>query len=314
MPGSAGSSDDQEVAAAAIRLVWHPGHYMNHEASHLLDAKSVEYWASLPGHMRDQAFVFEFDQSHVLTRLEWKDRGDSMGVERLALEAQVADTWQKLSTWDAVQTSAWQSHSMSMSMRSHRWRLTFVCNHGDRNHLVVQAVRFMVQRMTSSPAQHNIMYSHHLTHRLWCDRLFPDVELSCLTKRFPAHRAILAAASPVFAAMLASGMQEAQRQEIAIGDADEAAVQDLLQYIYTGTVNAGAGLGMVALGHQYDISGLVEYAAPVALGNLTSENVVSELRILRAYVADTQLGPVFDALQNKVQEDPVLFRALMTGV
>jgi hypothetical protein len=311
-PGAA-VANDQEVAAN-LSLVWHPGHYMNHEASHLVDARSVEYWASLPGHMRDQAFVFEFDQSHVLTRVEWKDRGDGMAVARLALEAQVSDTWQKLSTWDAAQTSEWQAHSMSMSMRSHRWRLTFVCNHGDQNHLVVQAVRFMVQLMPSSPAQHNIMYSQHLTQKLWNDKSFTDVEVSCHTTRYSVHRAILASASPVFAAMLESGMREAQHQEIAMVETDAQSVHDTLQYIYTGTVSAEVGFGMVVLGHQYDIPGLVEYAAPIALGNLTEENVVSEVRILRVHATDAQLGPVFEALQSKVQEDPQLFRALMTGV
>merc|ERR1712232_1039566 len=117
-----GYCDDQYVAAR-VRIVSHPGHYMNHEASHLIDARSVEYWASLPGHVRDQAFVFELDQGHVLARVEWKDRGDGMGVARLSLEAKVGEAWQKLSTWDAVQTSDWQAHTMSMSLRSRYWRL-----------------------------------------------------------------------------------------------------------------------------------------------------------------------------------------------
>ena len=47
----------------------------------------MEYWASLPGQTRDQAFVFEFEQGHVLAAVEWKDRGDGMGVQRLSLES-----------------------------------------------------------------------------------------------------------------------------------------------------------------------------------------------------------------------------------
>merc|ERR1712187_857686 len=98
--------------------------------------------------------------------------------------------------------------------------------------------------------------------------------------------------------------------QIQICDVDERAVQDTLEYIYTGTVGEGAGCGMVVLGHKYDIPGLVEYAAPVALGNLTIENVVGEVRTLRAHADDKQLGPVFEALQNKVHENAHLFRAL----
>mmetsp|Transcript_44776 Transcript_44776/g.143426 ORF Transcript_44776/g.143426 Transcript_44776/m.143426 type:complete len:380 (+) Transcript_44776:76-1215(+) len=304
--------DDQHVVAR-IKILSHPGHYMNHEASHLIDPKSVEYWASLPGHVRDQAFVFELDQAHVLARVEWKDRGDGMGAARLCLEAHSGDTWQKLSTWDATQTSAWQEHTMSMSLRSHQWRLTFVCNHGDDNHLVVQGVRFIVKLPPASPA-HNVMHSQRITRKLWCDRLFTDVEILCGTQRFHAHRAVLAAASPVFAAMLATDMKESQEQVIRISDADEQAVLDTLEYIYTGTVGENAGCGMVVLGHKYDIAGLVEYAAPVALGNLTAENCVQEVRTLRQHAEDKQLGPVFEALLNKVHENPHLFRSVLLGI
>merc|ERR1719277_612195 len=114
--------------------------------------------------------------------------------------------------------------------------------------------------------------------------------------------------------MLDTDMREANEQIIRIHDADERAVQDALEYIYTGTVAEGAGCGTVVLGHQYDIAGLAEYAAPVALGNLTVENVLGEVRVMRAHADDKQLGPVFEALQNKVHENPHLFRAVLLGI
>merc|ERR1719277_2573308 len=114
--------------------------------------------------------------------------------------------------------------------------------------------------------------------------------------------------------MLGSEMKEGQAREIEINDTDERAVQDTLEYIYTGTVGESAGCGMVVLGRKYDIAGLAEYAAPVALGNLTAENIVGEVRTLRAHADDKQLGPVFEALQNKVHENPHLFRAVMMGI
>lgn len=311
--GGVGRCLDDQVCVARLKILNHPGHYMNHEASHLIDPVSVEYWASLPGHVRDQAFVFELEQAHVIARVDWKDRGDGMGAAKLSLEARINDAWQKLSTWDAAQTSNWQSHTMSMSLRSHQWRLSFVCNHGDENHLVVQGARLVVKLPPTSPA-HNVIHSQRITRKLWCDRSFTDVEVICGTQRFAAHRAVLAAASPVFAAMLLSGMKEAKEQQIVIEDGDERAVQDTLEYIYTGSVGEGAGCGMVVLGHKYDIAGLVEYAAPVALGNLTVDNVMQEVRTLRAYAEDKQLGPVFEALQNKVHENVQLFRAVLLGV
>jgi len=305
-------NDDQHVVAR-LKIVNHPGHYMNHEASHLVDPRSVEYWASLPGYVRDQTFIFELDQAHVLHRVEWKDRGDGMGVARMSLEAQTGDAWQKLSTWDTVQTHNWQEHTMSMSLRSHQWRLTFVCNHGDENHVVVQGVRFIVKLPPTSPA-HNVVHAQRITRQLWMDRRFTDVEVVCGTQRFQVHRAVLAAASPVFAAMLDTDMRETREQVIRITDAEEVAVRDALEYIYTGSVAEGAGCGMVVMGHKYDIAGLAEYAAPVALGNITADNVVGELRALRTHADDAQLGPVFEALQNKIREHQNLLTAVLRSV
>jgi len=286
---------------------------MNHEACHLINPSSVEYWASLPGHTRDQEFSFELEQGHVIAAVEWKDRGDDMGVHRLSLEARVGEDWQKLSTWEAQQRPDWQVHMMSMSIRSRHWRLTFLQNHGDENHLVVQAVRFVIKMQKTLPA-HNVGYPQKITRQLWGDCMFTDVEVLCGEKRFSAHRAVLAAASPVFQAMLSSEMKEGQAREIVISDSDEQSVLYTMEYIYTGCVAERAGCGMVILGHKYDIPGLVEYAAPVALGNLTADNCVSEVRIMRAYADDKQLGPVFEALLNKIHELPQLFKAIMLGV
>lgn len=310
-PPSYGACHGQQ-AAATIKIINHPGHYMNHEASHLMDPQSVEYWASLPGHIREQAFVFELEQAQVLSHVEWKDRGDGMGVAKMSLEALVGNAWQKLSVWDAERTPLWQKHAMTMSLRSHQWKLTFLSNHGDMNHLVIQAIRFIVQLPAASPA-YNADHSQRITQNLWKDKRFTDVEVVCGSERFAAHRAVLAAASPVFAAMLSTDMRESQSQEIHILDADERAVQDTLEYIYTGAVGEHAGFGMVVLGHKYDIPGLVAYAAPVALGNLTPHNVITEVRTLRPFAGEAQLGLVFEALGNKVHEDAKLFRAMLLG-
>ncbi|OLQ03581.1 Polyubiquitin-B [Symbiodinium microadriaticum] len=234
---------DDHYVAANMKIASHPGHYMNHEASHLINPLSVEYWASLPGQVRDQAFAFEFEQGHVLAAVEWKDRGDGMGVQRLSLEAKVNGEWQKLSTWEAARKPVWQVHKMTMSMRSSLWRLTFLQNHGDENHLVVQAVRFVIKLQKTEPA-HNVGYPQKITRQIWGDRRFTDVEVICGEQHFPVHRAVLAAASTVFAAMLGAEMKESHAREIVISDTDEESVQHMLEYIYTGCVAERAGCGM----------------------------------------------------------------------
>lgn len=286
---------------------------MNHEPHNLVDANSVEYWASPPGQVRDQAFVFELEKIEVVTRVEWKDRGDDMAAAKLSLEALVGEGWQKLATWDTVQTCEWQSHSIGLSLRSHQWRLCFLNSHGDQNHLVVQAVRLIVRVPPSSPA-HNVLHSQLLAEKLWADSNFTDVEVTCGTARWKLHRVVLSAASPVFAAMLSTEMQEGKSQHILITDCEEDAVGHALKYIYTGNVHEESGCQALVLGHKYDIPGLVEYAAPVALGNISAENVCNAVRVLRNYACDPALGPVFEALQSKIHEHMDLFHAVLMGI
>lgn len=304
---------DDQHAVAQMKMVDYPGHYMNHEPHNITDEKSVEYWASPPGQVRDQAFVFELDQDHVVVRAEWKDRGDDMGVAKLSLEAHVSEGWQKLSTWDASQTCEWQSHNIGMSLRSQQWRFNFLATHGDQNHLVVQAVRLIIKVPPACPA-HNVVHSQQMAQRLWLDRRFTDIEVHCGETHFQLHRAVLSAASPVFAAMLESDMTESRTQKIVISDFDARSLEQCLEYIYTGNVAEGTGCEVVVLGHKYDIPGLVEFAAPVALSNLTAENVCSEVRILRAYAEDSALRPVFEAMQSKIHESLDLFHAVLLGM
>ena len=82
-----------------------------------------------------------------------------------------------------------------------------------------------------------------------------------------------------------------------------------LGYIYTGSLVEHVGFGVCALGHKYDIMGLVECAAPLALKNITVENVLSELRLLRVYVDDPELGSWLTSLEEKIRQSPELFSA-----
>lgn len=53
--------------------------------------------------------------------------------------------------------------------------------------------------------------------------------------KYSAHRGILSARSPVFAAMFASGMTESQLGTVRIKDVTPKAMQTLLSYMYTGS-------------------------------------------------------------------------------
>ncbi|XP_065199693.1 protein roadkill-like [Planococcus citri] len=63
-----------------------------------------------------------------------------------------------------------------------------------------------------------------------------DVIIDINGKKYPAHKTILAARSPVFKAMFKHNMTENQRNCVEIKDIDEKIFEEVLRYIYTGKV------------------------------------------------------------------------------
>ncbi|CAH8588800.1 unnamed protein product [Schistosoma curassoni] len=68
---------------------------------------------------------------------------------------------------------------------------------------------------------------------------------SVVLRQFEAHKAILAARSPVFAAMFGHGMEESRANRVEITDMEPDTVAEVLRYIYTGQV-----VGMNRLAHE----------------------------------------------------------------
>lgn len=63
---------------------------------------------------------------------------------------------------------------------------------------------------------------------------FNDVVLSVGGVEFPAHKAILAARSPVFAAMFEHEMEEKKQNRVDITDVEHEVMKEMLKFIYSG--------------------------------------------------------------------------------
>ncbi len=70
------------------------------------------------------------------------------------------------------------------------------------------------------------------------NRKFTDVELLVGDQSFPAHRFVLSARSPVFAAMFNSGMAETQTGQVRIEDVDPNIFRLFLEFLYTGPLKS----------------------------------------------------------------------------
>ena len=94
-------------------------------------------------------------------------------------------------------------------------------------------------------------------------------------EKIPAHRAILKARSPVFAAMFQHDMKENRTNETEINDVTHAAFKALLRFIYTGHCQVeNFAQELLIAANKYDIRDLKQICAEELCRKLTAGNVV----------------------------------------
>ena len=81
-----------------------------------------------------------------------------------------------------------------------------------------------------------------------------DVALRVGDRKFPVHRAILAAKSPVFRAMFTSDMKESVAEEILIDDMEPDVMKEVLKCVYSDQIPVECGCDMLI---AFDRFGLI---------------------------------------------------------
>jgi len=180
-----------------------------------------------------------------------------------------------------------------LSSDSHGFAISEVCNESSgwlhNGSLLVKAKLMVVtERGTSqgscklnlTASQQEVCNSFR---SLLDSKLHADVVLEVEGQPIQAHRCVLAVRSPVFAAMLSSGMQEDRDGKIVVKDLKHSAIEDLLSYIYTGSVRADifadgeSCLGLLEAAHRYAVTGLVRQCADALGKNLKVADVCDRL-------------------------------------
>ncbi|XP_071398303.1 speckle-type POZ protein-like, partial [Centroberyx affinis] len=69
---------------------------------------------------------------------------------------------------------------------------------------------------------------------LWENSRFTDCSLCVAGQKFQAHKAILAARSPVFSAMFEHEMEESKKNRVEINDVEPDVFKEMMCFIYTG--------------------------------------------------------------------------------
>ncbi|XP_038959861.1 TD and POZ domain-containing protein 2-like [Rattus norvegicus] len=116
---------------------------------------------------------------------------------------------------------------------------------------------------------------------LWENSLFTDCTLVVSGQEFRAHKAILAARSPVFRAMFEHEMQEHLTNRIEIHDIHLQVFKELMAFIYTGKAphlhSHSMATGLLAAADKYDLQDLKVICEDSLCRNLSVKNAVPTL-------------------------------------
>ncbi|GIY69856.1 speckle-type POZ protein [Caerostris darwini] len=106
---------------------------------------------------------------------------------------------------------------------------------------------------------------------------FADVNLKCGSVTVPAHKNILAARSPVFAAMFATEMSENLTNVVDITDMDVSVLRNMLTFMYSGRIEnltaASAG-DLLFAADKYQLQGLKAMCSDFLKSKLSLQNVL----------------------------------------
>jgi hypothetical protein len=128
--------------------------------------------------------------------------------------------------------------------------------------------------------------SSDLSSSLLFDDVTADVVLCVKDARLPAHRALLAARSPVFRAMFYGSMKESSQDEVHVQSFDLGTMRLLLGFMYAGNVDNVRLEDMVPLmacADHYGVGALRQSISSHLMDSISPETACTVLALARAY-------------------------------
>ena len=141
--------------------------------------------------------------------------------------------------------------------------------------------QLIIEHRGQNNVQENARKLSHFS-KLFDTQLLSDVQFVVQWKSFSAHLAILAAASPVMAAMFESGTSTKE-----INDVEPEVFEQVLRYLYTGVAPQLKELteSLLVAADKFQITDLKEECEVHLVSQLTMENVVQRLLLAHKHTA-----------------------------
>ncbi|XP_034349432.1 TD and POZ domain-containing protein 1-like [Arvicanthis niloticus] len=141
---------------------------------------------------------------------------------------------------------------------------------------------------------------------LWEKSLFTDCCLLVAGHEFGAHKAILAARSPVFRAMFEHEMKESLTNHVEIQDLDPQVFREMMRFIYSGKVpqlhSHSMATGVLAAADKYGLEGLKVLCEDALYRNLSVENAANTLMLADLHSTEQLKAQALDFISFHASE------------
>lgn len=158
----------------------------------------------------------------------------------------------------------------------------------------------ILERAGLCPVLDNVLW------KMWSDARFADFHIAAKGQELRCHRAVLAAASPVFEAMVDSEMQEGSQAFASIDEMPED-ITAMLQFVYTEQIPQDLDclsiLRILRIADCYQLPKLVQVCTSLVLPMVTKDNIAEVLHCLVLLEFIPECKVMSELLFHSIQRD-----------
>lgn len=159
-------------------------------------------------------------------------------------------------------------------------------------------------------------YRSQLTTDLWTAKRFTDCIIAWADSEESYHRAVLAAASPVFEKMLSSSMEEGVQKRISIKDVSAEVGHAMIRFMYQGELDKDfkQPADLLRAAHMYQVQALIPVSAKLLLDKLDVNCVADAVRAVKLLRDNPEMEGLWSAMMTSLKENPSLLSAAMMSM